>query len=74
VSYSNPPPPPPPPPRKCKTWPVKTRAVQGLRAFQKKEKNMFGSKVKKIRSGWRKLHGDELLKSYSSPILIRLIK
>jgi hypothetical protein len=33
---------------------------------------MFGSKVEKIRSGWIKLHGEELVKSYSSQNLMMM--
>jgi hypothetical protein len=46
-----------------------------IRAFVKRPlKRIFPPKLKKVRRDWRKLHNKELLTSYISPDIIRMIK
>jgi hypothetical protein len=47
----------------------------GLRVFENKIlKNIFEPKREEITESWRKLHKQELHNSYSSPIIIQVIK
>jgi hypothetical protein len=38
------------------------------------DKAIFGPERDEVTGGWRKLHNEELHKSYSSPSIIRMIK
>jgi hypothetical protein len=37
-------------------------------------RGIFGSKREEVAGGWRRLHNEELHKSYASPNIVRVIK
>jgi hypothetical protein len=59
----------------CGTWSVIARGQHRLRVFENRVlRGIFGQKRDEVTEGWRKLHNEELHNSYSSPVIIRMIK
>jgi hypothetical protein len=59
----------------CETWSLVLRQDHRLRVFEYRVlRRKFGPKRDKVIGDWRKLHDEELHKSYSSPSIIRVIK
>jgi hypothetical protein len=59
----------------CQTWSPTIREEHRLRVFENRVmRRIFGPKLDEVVGGWRKLHNEELHKSYSSPSIIRMIK
>jgi hypothetical protein len=57
------------------TWSLALREEHRLRVFENMVlRRIFGLKRDEIIAGWRKLHNEELLNSYFSPNIIRIIK
>jgi hypothetical protein len=56
----------------CETWSVTLRAKHRLRVFENRVlRRIFGPKRDEVTGEWRKVHSEELLNLYSSPVIIR---
>jgi hypothetical protein len=59
----------------CETWSLTLRAEHRLRVFENRVlRRIFQLKRDEVTEGWRKLHDEELYTSYSSLIIIRMIR
>jgi hypothetical protein len=59
----------------CETWSLTLREEYRLRMLLNRVlRRIFGPKMDEVIGGWRKLHNEELHRSYSSPSIIRMIK
>jgi hypothetical protein len=59
----------------CETWSLTLMEERRLRVFENRAmRGIFGSERDGVKGGWRKLHNEELLVSYCSPTIVRVIK
>jgi hypothetical protein len=59
----------------CGTWSLTLREEHRLMVFENRVlRRIFGLKKDEVRGGWRKLHNEELLNSYTLPNIVRMIK
>jgi hypothetical protein len=59
----------------CETWSLTFREKHRLRVFKNTvQRRIFELKLDKVKGDWRKLHNEELYNSYSSPIILGMIK
>jgi hypothetical protein len=60
---------------KGETWSVTLREEHRLRVFENRVlRRLFGPKMDEKIGTWRKLHKEDILKLFSSPNVIRMIK
>ena len=59
----------------CESWSLTLREEHRLRVFENRMlRRIFGAKRDEVTRDWRKLHNEELICPYSSPIIVQVIK